>query len=104
MLACAKGVRHQAGLMMDAMIQDFKRATGPWHAERLAIPKSFLLTASALHQAKFALGGLIVAEAVMMALAPQTGRREAHDIGCATFRAAHDTGVSLLRHSAATRR
>eukprot|EP01037_Dinobryon_pediforme_P010829 gene10829-10909_t len=97
MLACAKGVRQQAGLMMDAMIQDFERATGPWHAEWIAIPESFLLSASALHQAKFALGGLIVdearmranlgisrglivAEAVMMALAPHTGRQDAHDI------------------------
>jgi 3-carboxy-cis,cis-muconate cycloisomerase len=112
MLACAKGVRQQAGLMMDAMIQDFERATGPWHAEWLAVPESFLLTASALHQAKFALGGLIVdedrmranlgisrglivAEAVMMALAPHTGRQEAHDIVYAACRVANDTGVSL---------
>ena len=62
MLAAAKGVRQQAGLMLDAMIQDFERATGPWHAEWLAVPESFLLAASALHQAKFALGGLIVDE------------------------------------------
>jgi 3-carboxy-cis,cis-muconate cycloisomerase len=112
MLACAKGVRQQAGLMMDAMIQDFERATGPWHAEWIAIPESFLLSASALHQAKFAIGGLIVdearmranlgisrglivAEAVMMALAPHTGRQDAHDIVYAACRVANDTGVSL---------
>ena len=112
MLACAKGVRQQAGLMMDAMVQDFERATGPWHAEWLAIPEAFLLTASALHQAKFALGGLIVdeprmranlglsrglivAEAVMMALAPHAGRQDAHDIVYAACRVANDTGVSL---------
>ena len=79
------------------MVQDFERATGPWHAEWMAIPESFVLTAGALHQAKFALGGLIVdenkmaenldisrglivAEAVMMGLAPQLGRQEAHDV------------------------
>lgn len=28
MLACAKGVRQQAGLMLDAMVQDLERATG----------------------------------------------------------------------------
>src|ERR1700759_2726878 len=97
MLAACKGVRQHAGLMLDAMVQDFERATGPWHAEWMAIPESFVLTAGALHQAKFALGGLIVdekkmaenleisrglivAEAVMMGLAPQIGRQQAHDV------------------------
>jgi 3-carboxy-cis,cis-muconate cycloisomerase len=62
MLAASKGVRQHAGLMLDAMVQDFERATGPWHAEWMAIPESFVLTAGSLHQAKFALGGLIVDE------------------------------------------
>ena len=65
MLAAAKAVRQHAGLMLDAMMQDFERATGPWHAEWIAIPESFMLTAGALHQAKFALGGLIVDETRM---------------------------------------
>jgi 3-carboxy-cis,cis-muconate cycloisomerase len=112
MFAAAKGVRQQAGLMLDAMIQDFERATGPWHAEWLAVPESFLLTASALHQAKFALGGLIVddkrmrenlaisrglivAEAAMMALAPFTGRQEAHDIVYAACRVVNEQGGTL---------
>ena len=97
MLAASKAVRQHAGLMLDAMVQDFERATGPWHAEWMAIPESFVLTAGALNQAKFALSGLIVdtrrmaenlsvsrglivAEAVMMGLAPHTGRNEAHDL------------------------
>lgn len=97
MLACAKGVRQHAGLMLDAMVQDLERATGPWHAEWIAIPESFVLAAGALNQAKFMLSGLIVdeqamarnldmtkglivAEAVMMGLAPYIGRQEAHDI------------------------
>ncbi|ACZ74914.1 fumarate lyase [Dickeya parazeae Ech586] len=97
MLACAKGVRQHAGLMLDAMVQDLERATGPWHAEWIAIPESFVLAAGALNQAKFMLGGLIVdeqamaknldmtkglivAEAVMMGLAPYIGRQDAHDI------------------------
>ncbi|MBK5960497.1 3-carboxy-cis,cis-muconate cycloisomerase [Rhodoplanes elegans] len=105
MLAAAKSVRQHAGLMLDAMIQDFERATGPWHAEWIAIPEAFLLTAGALHQAKFALGGLvvdearmarnlgltdglIVAEAVMMRLAPALGRQTAHDVVYAACRAA----------------
>ena len=112
MLAAAKGVRQHAGLMLDAMVQDFERATGPWHAEWMAIPESFVLTAGALHQAKFALGGLIVdetrmaenldisrglivAEAVMMGLAPDIGRQQAHDLVYDACRVANDKGMTL---------
>ena len=112
MLAAAKGVRQHAGLMLDAMIQDFERATGPWHAEWMAIPESFVLTAGALHQAKFALGGLvvdvarmkenldisrglIVAEAVMMQMAPFIGRQQAHDLVYAACRAVNEQGGTL---------
>lgn len=112
MLAAAKGVRQQAGLMVDAMIHDLERATGPWHAEWLAIPESFILTAGALRQARFALGGLIVdgdrmranlgisrglivAEAVMMGLAPSIGRQAAHDVVYDACRDANETGASL---------
>lgn len=112
MLAAAKAVRQHAGLMLDAMVQDFERATGPWHAEWIAIPESFVLTAGALHQAKFALGGLIVdekrmsdnldisrglivAEAVMMGLAPAIGRQEAHDVVYDACRIANEKGLTL---------
>jgi 3-carboxy-cis,cis-muconate cycloisomerase len=112
MLAASKAVRQHAGLMVDAMVQDFERATGPWHAEWIAIPESFILTAGALHQAKFALGGLIVdtdrmkanlgiskglivAEAVMMGMAPMIGRQQAHDIVYDACRAVNDKGGTL---------
>ena len=112
MLAAAKGVRQHAGLMLDAMVQDFERATGPWHAEWMAIPESFVLTAGALHQAKFALGGLIVdtdrmrsnlgiskglivAEAVMMGLAPAIGRQQAHDVVYDACRTVNEKGGTL---------
>ncbi|MCW5693447.1 MAG: 3-carboxy-cis,cis-muconate cycloisomerase [Pseudolabrys sp.] len=112
MLAASKAVRQHAGLMLDAMVQDFERATGPWHAEWIAIPESFVLTAGALHQAKFALGGLIVddkrmaqnlgmsnglivAEAVMMQMAPHIGRQQAHDIVYAACRVVNEEGGTL---------
>ena len=112
MLAASKAVRQHAGLMLDAMVQDFERATGPWHAEWIAVPESFVLTAGALHQAKFALGGLIVdeqrmtknlglsrglivAEAVMMGLAPQLGRQRAHDLVYDACRVVNERGGSL---------
>jgi 3-carboxy-cis,cis-muconate cycloisomerase len=112
MLAASKAVRQHAGLMLDATIHDFERATGPWHAEWIAIPESFALTAGALHQAKFALGGLIVdekqmaknldlsrglivAEAVMMGLAPQMGRQQAHDVVYDACRLVNEKGGTL---------
>jgi len=113
MYAAAKGVRQQAGLMLDAMIQDFERSTGPWQAEWIAIPEAFALTAASLGQACFMLAGLdvrtermrknldmtqglIVAEAVMMGLAPALGRQVAHDVVYAACRMANDQGISLL--------
>jgi 3-carboxy-cis,cis-muconate cycloisomerase len=112
MLACAKGVRQNAGLMLDAMVQDLERATGPWHAEWIAIPEAFILAAGALNQAKFMLGGLIVdekamlknlgmtnglivAEAVMMGLAPHIGRQDAHDVVYDACRVVNEKGGRL---------
>src|SRR6185312_5400862 len=112
LVANAKAVRQHAGLMLDAMIQDFERATGPWHVEWMAVPESFILTAGSLAQAKFLaeglvvdesrmranLGltqGLIVAEAVMMGLAPHLGRQNAHDIVYEACREALGQGRSL---------
>jgi len=112
-LAAAKVLRQQAGLMLDAMVTDFERATGPWHAEWVAVPETFGYAAGALNQARFMLGGLIVdsgrmaqnlgithglivAEAVMMGLAPHTGRNEAHDLVYDACRAAIETDRPLL--------
>jgi 3-carboxy-cis,cis-muconate cycloisomerase len=111
-LAAGKIVRQQAGLMLDAMAADHERATGPWQLEWVAIPEAFLASSGALRQARFMLegltvdagrmrrnldltGGLIVAEAVMMALAEHTGRQAAHDLVYGACRAALDTGSTL---------
>lgn len=97
MLAAAKLLRDRESSMLDAMLQDFERATGPWHVEWVALPEAFLLAAASLHQAFIAFdglvvdsgrmrdnldvtGGLIVAERVMMKLAEHTGRQQAHHI------------------------
>jgi 3-carboxy-cis,cis-muconate cycloisomerase len=112
-LAAAKVVRQNAGLMLDAMAADHERATGPWHLEWVAIPEAFIAAGGALRQARFMLeglivdagrmrrnldltGGLIVAEAVMMALAEHTGRQVAHDVVYGACRAALDKGSTLL--------
>lgn len=112
MLAAAKAVRQHVAAMLDGMIHDLERATGPWHLEWISLPESFLLTASSLANAKFMLGGLvvheqrmlqnlgltqglIVAEAVMMAAAPKLGRQKAHDIVYDACRKAIEGGGQL---------
>ncbi|WP_306132129.1 3-carboxy-cis,cis-muconate cycloisomerase [Roseivivax marinus] len=112
-LAAARLLRNHATTMLDAMIHDFERATGPWHLEWSAVPEGFALASGALAQAEFLLSGLqvrpdamarnlastrglIVAEAVMMALAPHTGRTEAHDIVYRCCRAAIAGDTTLL--------
>ncbi|WP_226648277.1 adenylosuccinate lyase family protein [Microbulbifer variabilis] len=113
-IAASKMVREKAALMLDGMAVDFERATGPWHLEWIAIPESFALTSGALSQAAFMLGGLevhpekmkanldltqglIVSEAVMMALAPQLGRQAAHDLVYDACRQALESGDSLAQ-------
>ena len=111
--AAARMLRERASLMLDAMLTDFERATGPWHLEWSALPEAFLLAGSALHQSAFLLrglevdtarmkrnldltGGLIVAEAVMMGLAPEIGRQAAHDVVYDACREAIEGRVSLF--------
>jgi 3-carboxy-cis,cis-muconate cycloisomerase len=112
-LAAGKALRGHAGLILDAMVSDFERATGPWHVEWIALPESFGYAAGALHQTAFMMGGLIVdparmaknlgmthglivAEAVMMGLAPHTGRNEAHDLVYDACRVAIESDRPLL--------
>jgi 3-carboxy-cis,cis-muconate cycloisomerase len=108
-LACATNVRQLVPVMLAALVQDHERATGPWHAEWIALPQAFALTAGALHHARAMLEGLVVdpvrmrrnlditrgmisAEAVMMALAPHVGREQAHHLVAAACQRAlaHD--------------
>jgi 3-carboxy-cis,cis-muconate cycloisomerase len=113
LLANAKASRDAASLMLDAMVQDLERATGPWHCEWLSLPQACMLTAGSLAQAQFMLSGLIVepaamkknlnstrglivAEAVMMGLAPALGRQNAHDEVYAACRDAFEHGDGLL--------
>lgn len=111
-LAQSKILRAQAGLVLDGMISDFERASGPWHLEWQSLPTAFISAVGSLHQAEFALSGLsvnadamlanlrstrglIVAEAVMMGLARHVGRQEAHEIVYKACVAAVDGDFSL---------
>jgi 3-carboxy-cis,cis-muconate cycloisomerase len=94
-VAAARNVHALVPVMLGAMAADHERPTGAWQAEWLALPQAFVLTHGALeHAATVAKGmvadptsmrrnldhthGLIVAEAVMMGLAPELGRTAAH--------------------------
>ena len=112
-LGAGKVIRQHAATVMDAMAADFERATGPWHAEWIAVPEAFVLSAGVLAQANLMMaglqvqparmrknlemtGGLIVSEAVMMGLAPALGRNTAHDVVYDACRVANEEGLSLL--------
>jgi 3-carboxy-cis,cis-muconate cycloisomerase len=90
-------VRQHAAAMLDAMVADHERSTGPWEIEWIVLPESFCLMAGALAQARAVVdglevdtqrmranldmtNGLVVSEAVMMGLAPYIGREYAHDL------------------------
>nr|WP_225170124.1 3-carboxy-cis,cis-muconate cycloisomerase [Ensifer sp. IC4062] len=111
-LAAAKAVRQHVATMLDGVIHDFERATGPWHLEWVSLPESFLLTAASTANAKFMIAGLvvhqermlenlsltkglIVAESVMMAAAPKLGRQQAHDVVYNACRSAIEDGRDL---------
>lgn len=111
-IAAARLLRNHASTALDAMVHDFERATGPWHLEWSAVPEAFCLASGALRQAHFMLSGLrvneeamsrnldhsrglIVAEAVMMALAPSIGRIAAHDLVYSACRRAAAQNASL---------
>jgi 3-carboxy-cis,cis-muconate cycloisomerase len=95
--ACVGVVRQHVAALLDAMVADHERSTGPWEIEWITLPEIFVLSASALAQTRFVLGGLVVdparmrknldltgglviSEAVMMGLGPALGRQRAHDL------------------------
>jgi len=45
-------VRQNVAALLDAMVEDHERATGPWEIEWIAVPDIFMLSAGALAQAR----------------------------------------------------
>jgi 3-carboxy-cis,cis-muconate cycloisomerase len=106
-------VRQQVAALLDAMVEDHERATGPWEIEWIVVPEIFCLSAGALAQTEFVLKGLqvdakkmrsnldltkglIVSEAVMMGLGPYLGRQYAHDLVYDICRKVVATGRPLV--------
>ncbi|MDE2120205.1 MAG: 3-carboxy-cis,cis-muconate cycloisomerase [Betaproteobacteria bacterium] len=106
-------VRQHAASLMDAMVADHERSTGPWEIEWIVLPEAFCLMAGALRQSRQVLeglqvdpaamrrnlqltDGLVMSEAVMMGLGPCIGREYAHDLVYDLCRQAIAEGRPLL--------
>jgi 3-carboxy-cis,cis-muconate cycloisomerase len=111
--ACTAMVRQHVAALLDAMVEDHERSTGPWEIEWIAVPEIFLLSAGALAQTRSLVAGLhvdpermrknldltrglIASEAVMMDLGPALGRQRAHDLVYNVCRRAIATGGSFV--------
>lgn len=94
-LAAATMAPNLAATIFAAQVQDHERSAGPWHAEWPTLPTLQLVTSGALaaiadiaeglevdaarmHRNLGTTHGLIMAEAVAMALADKVGKSEAH--------------------------
>jgi 3-carboxy-cis,cis-muconate cycloisomerase len=111
-LAAATRAPGLVATLMSALIREHERGLGGWHAEWVALPELAVLTAGALAQTAETIAGLevdparmranldashglIMAEAVMMALGAKLGRLEAHHVVEAACRRAVAEGRHL---------
>jgi 3-carboxy-cis,cis-muconate cycloisomerase len=111
-------VKQLVAALLEAMVEDHERSTGPWEIEWIALPEIFMLSAGALAQTRFVLEdlqvnetkmrdnlditkGLIMSEAVMMGLGAAMGRNRAHDVVYDICREVAKTGKPLVELLAA---
>jgi 3-carboxy-cis,cis-muconate cycloisomerase len=112
-------VKQLVAALLEAMIEDHERATGPWQIEWIALPEIFMLSAGALTQTRAVLeglqvnekkmranlditNGLIMSEAVMMGLGAMMGRDTAHHVVGDIGREALKQGQPLIDALAAS--
>ena len=111
--AMASSVRSMSNGMVEAIVADHERSTGPWEIEWIMLPQICALGHACLKQTHYLLDGLevdeegmqrnlaltkgaIVSEAVMMGLGKTIGRQRAHDIVYDLCRKAQIEDISLL--------
>jgi 3-carboxy-cis,cis-muconate cycloisomerase len=112
-LAAATMAPNLAATILAAQVQEHERSAGPWHAEWPTLPTLLLVTSGALASiVDIAEGlevdtnrmranldtthGLVMAEAVAMALAEKIGKSESHHIIEAASRRSIEAGQHLL--------
>lgn len=111
-IAIAHRLRECVGSQLAAMLQEHERAVFSQPLEWLVIPEAFVLLSGALKHSRETLaglevdaarmrqnldagGGFLMAEAVMMGLAPKIGRQAAHELVAAAANRAIDAGQTL---------
>jgi 3-carboxy-cis,cis-muconate cycloisomerase len=112
-LAGTRGVHALVPLMLTAIAGDHERSTGPWQSEEIALPQILVLASGVFAHAKTlaqgmrvdtvrmrrnldATNGLIMAEAVAMALAESIGKAAAHHLVEQACSVAIDRGRPLI--------
>ena len=110
-LVYARMAAQFVSVTLEAMVQDYDR---DWqgHFETIVVPQAFLVTHAGVRQMGYILrglkvfpekmranieitNGLVMAENVMMALAPKAGRKRAHELVSAACNTAIERGVHL---------
>jgi adenylosuccinate lyase len=96
-LAVSRALRYTVALMHEAMLLEHERDASVWRVEWKAIPEACMMTGAILAQMKDiltglevhadrmrknldALGGLLLSERVMFALADKLGKQSAHEV------------------------
>jgi 3-carboxy-cis,cis-muconate cycloisomerase len=112
-LAAATRAPGLVATMLAGMVQEHERGLGGWHAEWETLPELASLAAGSLRHVADAMegleldegqmranlgakGGVALAEAAMVFLAPRVGRPQARDIVGTASRRAVETGKTLL--------
>jgi 3-carboxy-cis,cis-muconate cycloisomerase len=110
--ACVRGVHAQVSVLLGAMLQEHERAAGGWQAEWEALGEALRLTSGAVARTRELLEnlevyeermrvnvgltwGMLLSEAVMMALAKRTGRLQALELVRAAAQRADRSGREL---------
>jgi 3-carboxy-cis,cis-muconate cycloisomerase len=118
-IACARRVRGESAILLEAMAAEHERGTGGWQAEWQALSGALAHTggaAAAMREVLSGLevrpqrmranlevdGGLVMAEAVSTALSDRLGRHEAHRLVGTAARRADADGRSLRDELAGT--
>ncbi|KAK1228945.1 hypothetical protein PQX77_008011 [Marasmius sp. AFHP31] len=111
--AMSSTVRQLSSALLDAMVEDHERSTGPWEVEWIVLPQMATMTHACLRWTlEIAKGmevdsrrmkenlevtkGLVVSEAVMMGIGKVVGRQVAHDLVYELCRKAVKEGRPLL--------
>ena len=111
-LAVGRALRASVGLMQEALVVEHERDASTWRLEWKAMPECCLMTGAMLAQMKYVLGGLevhadkmrrnldtlggfLMSERVMFALADRVGKQSAHELVYEIAMRGIDGGVSF---------